>query len=55
MVAGKELLESCKDSLALKQDLQNQIPRPLQPDESILVVEAIVLHDWQIEQNRPVV
>jgi hypothetical protein len=38
-----------------KQEIETQISRELQTGDNILVVEALILYDWQIEQNRPVV
>lgn len=54
-VPGKELLESCAENPPLKQEIETQISRELQTGDNILVVEALILYDWQIEQNRPVV
>lgn len=52
---GKELLESCEDNPSLAEDLRNQLSRPIEPGDSVYVIEAVVLYDWQIEQNRPVI
>lgn len=52
---GKELLDACDENPALKQEIEKQISRQLKPGDAIQVVEAIVVYDWQIEQNRPVV
>lgn len=52
---GKELLDSCKDDPMLKQEIENQLSRQIQAGDRVLVIEALVLHDWQIQQNRPVV
>lgn len=54
-VKGKELLNACKDNPTLKQDIDRQISRQLKPTDTILIIEALVLYDWQIEQNRPVI
>jgi len=53
--SGKELLAACKDDYLLKQEIENQISRQLRPGDTIQIVESLVLYDWQIEQNRPVV
>jgi hypothetical protein len=53
--AGKELLDSCKDNPPLKQEIERQISRELKADAKIQIVEALVIYDFQIEQNRPVV
>jgi hypothetical protein len=54
-VVGKELLDLSKDNPPLKQAIENQIGRELKPGETIDVIEALVIYDWQIEQNRPVI
>lgn len=55
VATGKELLDSCKEDPPLKQQIEHQIARELKPGEKIDVIEALVIYDWQIEQNRPVV
>ena len=55
VTTGKELLDACKDNPPLKQEIESQISRQLTPGDTIQIVEALVLYDWQIEQNRPVV
>jgi hypothetical protein len=52
---GKELLDACKDNPPLKQQIERQISRQLKPGDTVQIVEALVLYDWQIEQNRPVI
>jgi len=52
---GKELLAACNDNPPLKQEVERQISRVLKPSDTIQIVEALVLYDWQIEQNRPVI
>jgi len=52
---GKDLLEACKDNPVLKQEIEHQISQELKSDDTIQIVEALVLYDWQIEQNRPVI
>jgi hypothetical protein len=52
---GKELLELCKDNAPLKQEIENQLSRQVKPGDSVHVIEALMIYDWQIEQNRPVV
>ena len=54
-VAGKDLLDLCKDNPPLKQQIENQIARELKRGDKIDLIEALVIYDWQIEQNRPVV
>jgi quercetin dioxygenase-like cupin family protein len=54
MVSGSELLESCDDHPRLKLAIEKQISRELKPGDTIRVIEAGVIHDWQIDQNRPV-
>lgn len=53
-VMGKELLHKCKENPPLKENIEHQISRKLKSDDTILVLEAMMLYDWQIEQNRPV-
>ncbi|MDH4241847.1 MAG: restriction endonuclease [Phycisphaerae bacterium] len=55
MVAGKEMLDLYNENLLLKQQIEDQIARELNPDDKIDVIEALVIYDWQIEQNRPVI
>jgi hypothetical protein len=55
VATGKELLDSCDNDPQLRQEIENQLSRKLKPDEEIQVIEAMVIYDWQIEQNRPVV
>lgn len=55
VATDKELLDDCKDNPPLKQKIENQISRQLKPGDTVQIVEALVLYDWQIEQNRPVV
>ena len=55
IATGKELLNLCKHNPPLKQQIENQIDRELRPRDKIHVIEAVVIYDWQIEQNRPVV
>lgn len=55
VATGKELLNSCKDDPVLKQEIENQLSREIRLGDSVRVIEALVLYDWQIEQNRPVV
>ena len=55
IVAGKKLLEACSGDPALKEVIESQISRTLKSEDSIRILEAIVIYDWQIEQNRPVV
>jgi hypothetical protein len=52
---GKELLAACNENPPLKQEIERQISRDLKSSDTIQIVEALVLYDWQIEQNRPVV
>jgi hypothetical protein len=55
VATGKELLELCKDNAPLKQEIENQLSRQVKPVDSVHVIEALMIYDWQIEQNRPVV
>jgi hypothetical protein len=55
VATGKELLYSCKDNPPLKQEIENQLSRQIRPSDSVRVIEALVIYDWQIEKNRPVV
>lgn len=55
IATGEELLDSCKADPPLKQEIENQLSRQIKPGDSVHVIEALVLNDWQIEQNRPVV
>lgn len=55
VVTGKELLDSYSNNPPLKREIENQIARELKPDDSIRVIEALVIYDWQIEQDRPVI
>lgn len=55
VVTGKELLQLCKENPPLKQQIEDQIARELKPSDKIDVIEAQVIYDWQVEQNRPVV
>jgi hypothetical protein len=52
---GKELIDACKDNPALKQEIERQISRQLKSTDTVQIVEALVVYDWQIEQNRPVI
>lgn len=55
IATGSELLTLCEYNPPLKQQIENQIARELQPSDKIYVIEAPPVYDWQIEQNRPVV
>ena len=55
VTTGKELLAACKDNPPLKQEIERQIFREIKSSDAIQIVEALVLYDWQIEQNRPVI
>jgi hypothetical protein len=52
-MTGKELLDS--DNPILKQEIESQLSRQIRIEDHIHVIEARVIHDWQIEQNRPVI
>ncbi len=52
---GKELLESCKDNPLLKQDIENQLSGQIKTSDKVNVIEGLVIYDWQIDQNRPVI
>ncbi len=51
---GKELLATCEDDPTMKVEIESQISRELKAGDTIQIVEALVLYDFQIEQNRPV-
>jgi hypothetical protein len=51
---GRELLALYVDNPSLKFDVEQQIGRELRPKDEVQVIEAIVIYDWQIDQNRPV-
>jgi len=55
MAMGDELLESYIDNPALRQEIESQIGRELKPGDKIHIIEAILIYDWQIEQDRPVI
>lgn len=55
ITTGKELLAACKENPALLQEIEGQISRELKSADTIQIIEALVLYDWQIEQNRPVI
>ncbi len=52
---GKELLESCKENPLLKQDIENQLSGQIKTSDRVHVIEGLVIYDWQIDQNRPVI
>lgn len=52
---GKELLAACNENPSLKLEIERQISRELKFSDTIQIIEALVLYDWQIEQNRPVI
>lgn len=54
-VRGKELIDAYAENPPLKYQIESQISRELEPNDSLCVIEAKVISDWQIEQNRPVV
>ena len=53
--SGAELLESCADHPFRRQEIERQLARPVNADDSVRVIEASVIYDWQIEQGRPVI
>lgn len=55
VVTGKELLGLCKDNPPLEQEIEKQLSRQITPGDNVRVIEALVLYDWQIDQNRPVI
>ncbi|HQS58361.1 MAG: hypothetical protein B7Y56_09690 [Gallionellales bacterium 35-53-114] len=55
VATGMELLDLCQEDPPLKQQIESQIGRELKLGDKIDVIEALVIYDWQIEQNRPVV
>lgn len=55
VTTGKELLAACKENPAVLQEIERQISRDLKSADTIQIIEALLLYDWQIEQNRPVI
>lgn len=55
VATGEELLSSCQDNPLLQQEIEDQLSRQIGPSDRIRVIEALVIYDWQIEQNRPVI
>ncbi len=51
---GEDLLKACEEDPALKAAIERQIGRELRKNDSVDVIEAVSIYDWQIEQNRPV-
>ncbi|MBK5124398.1 restriction endonuclease [Burkholderia sp. R-69980] len=54
-VKGRDLIDAYAENPPLKYEVESQISREVAPDDSLRVIEAKVISDWQIEQNRPVV
>lgn len=55
MAKGNDLLGSYRDNPALKYEIETQIGRELKSKDKVNIIEAIVIYDWQIEQDRPVI
>ncbi len=55
ITTSKEILVACKENPVLKQEIERQISRELKSADTIQIIEALVLYDWQIEQQRPVI
>lgn len=53
--SGEELLASCADHPFRQREIERQLARQINAEDSIRVVEANVIYDWQIEQKRPVI
>lgn len=51
---GKQILNASKDDPVVKIEVERQISRQLRSADIVQVVEALVIYDWQTEQNRPV-
>lgn len=54
-VAGAALLAEGKDNPFHQLEIEAQIGKELNPADSIQVIEAEAIYDWQIGQNRPVI
>lgn len=54
LVKGSELMSLVESNPPLRYSVEQQVGRALKPKETIHVVEAMVIYDWQIEQNRAV-
>jgi Restriction endonuclease len=54
-ITGKDLIDAYAENPALKSEVEAQALREIDREESLLVLEAQVISDWQIDQNRPVV
>lgn len=54
VATGEELLRSYQDKPPLQQEIQDQLLKEIGPSDRIRVIEALMVYDWQIEQNRPV-
>ncbi len=55
VTTGKELLDSYDYDPALKQNIEEQLERQVQTADIVRVIEAVVIYDWQVTQDRPVV
>lgn len=49
------LLKQSKDNLTMQHDMERQIGRTLKASEKVRVVEAVIIYQWQIDQNRPLI
>jgi len=38
----------------LKQEIESQTSRELKAEDTVVILKAVKLYDWQLEQNRPV-
>lgn len=52
---GAELIALFENEFSLRPAIERQIGRELKAKDDVDVIEAMVIHRWQIEQNRPVI
>ncbi len=52
---GTEIIALYNRDPGLRYAVERQLGREVKPRERIEVIEASSIHDWQIEQNRPVI
>jgi hypothetical protein len=53
--SGDELLASCADHPFRQQEIERQLARQINAEDSVRIIEANVIYDWQVEQGRPVI
>lgn len=54
VMTGSELLALFEQDPSMKYTVERQVGRELKPKDKVQVIEAMVVHGWQLEQNRPV-